>query len=216
LSAGTTDEVLEKLQKTANQPDVMVLDIRLKEKLNGIGLAKQLQREKIPCIFLTAFPEENQFVQASRVHPSAYFIKPVKPLELHHAIQLAVLNEELEEEHIEPVEENEPLLKLTLKDKDNLPRRVPVAKIFAVESFGNYLLFHTHKGRFHKKGTLKNMENRLRHANFIRIHRQFLIAADHWEKKLPLGEELGVAGSKFPIGRTFRKKILAFLERHIG
>lgn len=210
LSSGSVAEVMEKLRSSTTRPDVLIIDIRLKEQQDGIGLAEKLEDERIPIIFMTAFPQEDQFRQALRVTPAAYFIKPVSPVELHHAIQLAINAKRPDEKKPISLSENTQET-LMLRDKDNYLHAVEIGKIYAVESYGNLLFFHTHSGRFLLRETLKNMSIVLKDQGFIRVHRRYLVSMQHWERKLPLGKELIVAGHAFPVGRVYKAQILKFL-----
>jgi DNA-binding LytR/AlgR family response regulator len=211
LSTASSEKVFLKLQEGTSRPDVLLIDIRLKENQNGIALAERLKKEQIPFIFLTAFPEEAQFQEALKIGPSAYFVKPVKPLELHHAIQLAI-NTVHRENKSSGIKKNNNKKTLLLKDKDNFFHEVPIDRIYAVESYGNFLFFHTPNNRYMLRQTLKVMTGLLQNHGFIRIHRRYLIAEKYWEKKLPLGRDILVAGHKFPIGRTYRSNLQNVLK----
>lgn len=211
LSSGSIGVVVQKLRESKTRPDVFLIDVQLKEQQDGIELAEKLGDERIPIIFMTAFPQEDQFRQALRVTPAAYFIKPVSPVELHHAIQLAINAKQLDEKRLSPSSENTQEI-LMLRDKDNYLHEIEISKIYAVESYGNLLFFHTPSGRFLLRETLKNMAVVLKDRDFIRIHRRYLISLQHWERKLPLGKELVVAGHIFPVGRVYRAEILKHLE----
>lgn len=211
LSTGSSEKVILKLAEETSKPDVLLIDIRLKENQNGIDLAERLKKEKIPFIFLTAFPEETQFQEALQIGPSAYFVKPVKALELHHAIQLAINTPQREDNS--SITENDNIKQtLNLKDKDNFLHEVPIELIYAVESYGNFLFFYTQNNRYMMRKTLKEMTAVLQDHGFIRIHRRYLIAIRYWEKKLPLGSDIVVSGQKFPIGRTYRSNLQDILK----
>lgn len=206
LSTGSSREVLQQLEERNSRPDVLLIDVRLKEPQTGIDLAEKLREEHLPVIFLTAFPQEEQFVQALRVTPAAYLIKPARALELHRAIQLAVKAFPARDQ------DNTDTKTLTLRDQQNFIHEIPVSVIYAVESYGNLLIFHTTAERYFLRQTMKKMSELLRDVGFIRIHKSYLIAIRSWKKKVPLGKTIIVADREFPVGRAYRHQLLALLN----
>lgn len=77
------------------RPDLVLLDINLGTQSpanNGLALAQRLNQEQIPFIFLTAYSDRDTIMQATRLRPSGYLIKPVNPATLFAAIQTASQN----------------------------------------------------------------------------------------------------------------------------
>ena len=74
-------------------PDVILMDIALAGKLDGIETARQiLEQHPIPVIFLTAYSNQNRIEQAKAVSSFGYLMKPVMEDELFAAINLALRN----------------------------------------------------------------------------------------------------------------------------
>ncbi len=74
-----------------NHPDIVIMDIQLKGKMDGVDTAKQIRREfKVPIIYLTANVDEECFNRAKETQPSAFISKPFKKLDLQHAIELTI------------------------------------------------------------------------------------------------------------------------------
>ena len=64
-----------------NQPDILLLDINLKGKLDGIETAEAMQKtHNIPIIYLTANVDDTHFNKAKRTHPYGFIAKPFKKL----------------------------------------------------------------------------------------------------------------------------------------
>ena len=82
--------VLRDFEKSPH-PDLILMDIALAGKLDGIETARQI-REKytIPVIFLTAYSNQNRIEQAKAVSPHGYLMKPVMEDELFAAIHRAL------------------------------------------------------------------------------------------------------------------------------
>ncbi|MBU3917731.1 response regulator [bacterium] len=88
-SAQTGQEAIEKAEE--HQPDIILMDIKLKGEMDGIEAAAIIRsRASIPIIYLTAFAEEKRFERAKLTSPYAYMLKPVKNKDLHIAIEIAL------------------------------------------------------------------------------------------------------------------------------
>ncbi len=90
--AGIADSAETALELTAHTaPDLILMDIRLKGKLDGIETA-HLIREKydIPIVYLTAYTDAETLHQAKATLPYGYILKPFETAELCTAIELAL------------------------------------------------------------------------------------------------------------------------------
>lgn len=72
-------------------PDLILMDITLLGKLDGIDTVSQLTVAK-PVVFLTALSDEKTLQRAKLTKPYGYLIKPFDPHELRSTIELALLN----------------------------------------------------------------------------------------------------------------------------
>lgn len=71
-------------------PDLILMDIILKGKTNGIEAASKIKDLNIPVIYLTAHSEESTVKKAKLTEPYGYLIKPYDIFELKFAIELAI------------------------------------------------------------------------------------------------------------------------------
>jgi two-component system cell cycle sensor histidine kinase/response regulator CckA len=79
------------------RPSLVLMDIRLAGKIDGIEAAEQIRKEiDIPVIYLTAHSDEPTLARAKNTGPLAYLVKPFKALELHCAIEIALHRQEME------------------------------------------------------------------------------------------------------------------------
>ena len=73
------------------QPDIVLMDIHIQGKTDGIEVAKILfEQYHIPVIFLTAYSEDSTLLRAKESKPYGYLIKPYSERELHAGIQVAL------------------------------------------------------------------------------------------------------------------------------
>lgn len=75
------------------RPDVVLMDIRLRGKMDGVQTAEAIAREHgVPVIYVTAHTDEETVERARRTNPSALLRKPVSDIELKSAIMDALKN----------------------------------------------------------------------------------------------------------------------------
>ncbi|WP_304130812.1 ATP-binding protein [Ignavibacterium album] len=83
-------------------PDVILLDIKLKGEIGGIEAAERIKLQKdIPIIYLTSYTDEDTFEKAKLTEPAAYLSKPFNLDELNRIIQLTLFNHNIKKELIE-------------------------------------------------------------------------------------------------------------------
>jgi len=76
------------LEKIKQQPDVLLLDIRM-PKMNGIELVKKLraQGSKLPILMLTTFDDSELFMQSLQAGANGFLLKDVSFEKLINAIE---------------------------------------------------------------------------------------------------------------------------------
>jgi DNA-binding NarL/FixJ family response regulator len=71
-------------------PQLLLCDINLKEKLDGMAIIKELQKTYVfEVIFITSYQSKTIIEEASTVKPLHYLIKPVDEATIYAAIKLA-------------------------------------------------------------------------------------------------------------------------------
>ena len=77
------------IEAKRENPDIIVMDIHLSGKLDGIETAKEINiNRKIPIIVCTGYTENELFIRAKKeVNPVAYLRKPIITVELIRAIE---------------------------------------------------------------------------------------------------------------------------------
>ncbi len=82
-----------------NKPEIILMDIQLNGKLDGIETAKQIRKKLgIPIIYLTAYGDDKTLSKALEASPSGYLLKPFVPRELHTSIQTALYKNSTDKE----------------------------------------------------------------------------------------------------------------------
>ncbi len=79
------------------RPDLILMDIVLKEKLNGIEAANIIIKSyDVPIIYLTAFGDEKTIENAKKTFPQAYLLKPFEEKELKLTIEMGLYKHNME------------------------------------------------------------------------------------------------------------------------
>lgn len=85
----TGEKAIAELEK--NKADLVLMDIILKGKLDGIETAKIIiEKMDIPVIFLTAFEDEHTHERAKMVKECGYLIKPFEDAKLRTIVENSV------------------------------------------------------------------------------------------------------------------------------
>ncbi len=85
----TADEVITRADEL--RPDVIIMDVGLKEETDGVEVAQQIKSlHDIPIIFITANADEATVRRAIAAEPDGFLIMPLDELELRAAIEMAI------------------------------------------------------------------------------------------------------------------------------
>jgi PAS domain S-box-containing protein len=94
IAASADDAVKRSAERC---PDLVLMDIRIKGKLDGIQTADILRRRfGVAVIYLTAHADEATIERAARTEPYGYLLKPIKTDELRSAVEVAAYKQKLD------------------------------------------------------------------------------------------------------------------------
>jgi CheY-like chemotaxis protein/predicted transcriptional regulator len=80
-------------------PDLVLMDIVMPGKMNGIDAAKIITGElDIPVVFVTSYADDTIIEKAKSVRPYGYIVKPFNELEIKAAIEVALFRKATEKE----------------------------------------------------------------------------------------------------------------------
>ncbi|KMO85287.1 Fis family transcriptional regulator [Megasphaera cerevisiae DSM 20462] len=88
---GEAADGVEALELTRREkPDIVLLDIKM-PRLDGIHAAKMIGHEQLaPVLLLTAYSQQDVVDKAKNSGVLGYLVKPVSPINLYPAIEIAV------------------------------------------------------------------------------------------------------------------------------
>ena len=74
-----------------NKPDIILMDIFLKNSINGIEISKEINEiYNIPIIFISAYCDDETLSNAIRTEPAGYIVKPFNRNDLKATLNLVV------------------------------------------------------------------------------------------------------------------------------
>lgn len=192
-------------------PDLLLLDIQIAGKLDGIDLAKLVQEQyNLPYIFITANADAGTIERAKSVRPMAYLTKPVTKSLLFSAIEIAVNNyNQLTIATGQDIPAKTHRESIFVKDSHGY-RKVSFSSIFYLQSDANYVHLKLNDGKqVLVRSTLPELLSQLDPACFHRIHRSYAVNTLHVER---VGsDEVVVGGETLPLGKTFKPDLMAAL-----
>ncbi len=163
-------------------PDLLFLDVQMPE-LDGFGVLAAIRPERLPAvIFVTAHVQ--YALKAFEVHAQDYLLKPFDPDRLIAAYERArerirgnlmgPTTSQLQQLVADMVRQRTRRTRVPLK-VDGRVSFLPVESIDWIESADNHLKIHA-KGQTHLvRQTLQSMEDSLSPADFVRVHRSFVV-----------------------------------------
>ncbi|MFW6327901.1 MAG: LytR/AlgR family response regulator transcription factor [Bacteroidota bacterium] len=203
-----------------NKPDIVLLDIQLKGKIDGIQTAQMMQKEQdIPVIYLTANADDAHFERAKSTHPFAFISKPYKNSDLKRAIELAA-------ERIQSMgdSENSPINGST-SQKDPSPFvltdaifvrnhekmvKIIVKDIYYIEAERNYCRIFSKDKEYLLVMTLKDMSEKLPQGQFMRVHRSYIVNVAHVDEVAI--SHVAVNKKAIPLSKSFRNDLMNVLQ----
>lgn len=184
-------EDVETALKEINElkPDLILLDIQLEGKKDGIDLATELDKENIPYLYLTSQTDPSTIKRVKQTKPLGYIVKPFTESGLRSNIELAWHN-----------------LSLTAKEyvlvkSKGYVHKIDQSTIKYLKAFDNYCYVITEDKDLIVPHTLKKTALLLNPDNFIRTHRSYYvnkhkITQIHLDKVFLANESIPMSHSK--------------------
>ena len=203
-------EAIEMLEQ--ERPDLLLLDIQLSGKKDGIDVAEKLNElYQIPFIFLTANSDGETIDRAKKVKPYAYIVKPFTKEELYAAVEIAFSNftgsrtaAKAEPPVIHPAKEF-----MFVRD-GYVFRKIFFNDLLYLESDANYVTLHLKsQKKVMVRSTLNDFIEQLDMQRFMRIHRSYSVNISMIDDVFPT--EVSVNGVKIPVGKSYKDELFKAL-----
>ncbi len=192
------DKALEAINEA--NPDIVLMDISLPGKNNGITLATKLkERNGPPVIFATSFSDSETIKEAAETSPSSYLVKPISTENLKAAVTLALSKYEIKTSKPETKEES-----IFIKSGNKL-QKVFISDILWIEAAGdNYCKVVTADHQLVSRHTIKAMIRELNSDQFIQTHRAYVVNKHKIESIHEKEQVVIIAENELPIGRSYK------------
>jgi DNA-binding LytR/AlgR family response regulator len=199
-----------------NDIDLMFLDIQMPQ-LTGIDFLKTLKTPPM-VIFTTAY--QQYAVEGFELNAIDYLLKPISMDRFMKAVNKASEQYDLHHQeaknglNTEGGGEAKPDYIFVKADKKL--QRVKFSEILYIEGLKDYVIIRTETGRIISLQTMKSLEDKLPVAQFVRVHRSFIVGIDKIHAIVGNMVEViekGVA-KHLPIGKNYRDELLEMIEKH--
>lgn len=204
------DEALERLHE--DTPDLILIDINLGGKKDGIDLATEINEKfSIPFIFTTSYSDGPTILRANAVNPVNYLVKPFKREQLFTAIEMALLKIAGEKKQDEEKAETEGLIikdALFIKEKYRYTK-LSISDILWLKSEGNYVEIHLAEKKELIRMSLSHFLEKVNRPNFFRTHKSYAVNLDYMTKFEPT---VTILESEIPITKSFAEALVKRIE----
>jgi two-component system, LytTR family, response regulator len=209
---GECSDAFEAMQLLNRQPvDLVVLDINM-PRLSGLDMLRTLK--KYPAIVITS-AYSDYALEGFELSVTDYLLKPfsfprfVQATEKVHQLRQAA------GQPVPTAPQDYPTPAAPLQDFIMVKADKKLTKVFFhelthVEAYGNYIFIYSGPNRIMSKQTLTQFEEQLPSAQFVRIHKSFVVSLK--AVKFLEGNELSIGTKKLPIGKVYREDLLRRLH----
>ncbi len=164
-AVGKYNEAIDMIAK--NTPDIVLLDINLGTKKDGIDLALEIKKHfGTPIIFLTANSDSATVNRAKAIKPLAFLVKPFSQHDLYSAIEIGWDN------YNDHLNSNQHIV---VKVGNNY-EKVVLNEIMFLKSEQNYLMLTLASGRnLLVRSVNEQMLQNLPTPTFVKISRTYIV-----------------------------------------
>lgn len=198
-----------------DKPDIVLMDINLKGKLDGIETIEKMKQEQdIPVIYLTANADDEHFNRAKSTRPEAFISKPFKKLDLQRAIELVVSKlENTDSSDSETlIQENTPFIlsdRIFVRHHEKMVKII-ISDIYYIEAERNYCRIFSKDREYLLVMPLKELNNKLPQEHFLRIHRSFIINLAQIDEVA--NSHVVVSKKAIPLSKSMRAELLKRIQ----
>lgn len=184
------NEALKHLRKFP--ADLIFCDIQM-PAMTGLSLVRSLQQNTM-VIFTTAFSE--YAVTSYELNAIDYLLKPINQKRFNQAITKA-------QDFFDYINKKEQTIDSNIFVRSDFSLvKIPLADILYIEGLADYLKIHIKDRKpVMARMPMKEMMERLPSADFIRVHRSFILPFSKIEAVR--GATIFIGDNEFPMGRTY-------------
>ncbi|MGB1241921.1 MAG: LytR/AlgR family response regulator transcription factor [Chitinophagales bacterium] len=200
-------------------PDLLLIDIELEGKMNGIEAVKLIQiQEQISVIYISSLGNQH-FKEAMETNPDGFVDKPFNAADLKKRVELAIYKRNLQYQ------------KYAFVKSRNAHDKVELSDILWIEANRAYCRVRLKDRSYTLSMSLKTCAERLLNTHFVRVHDSFVVNVQHingstsfnrrkylivtnLEKiDVPLHPSMNQESNKIPISRTYSKNLKRYFKK---
>ncbi len=208
------EDALRRLESAL--PDVVLMDINLKGKMDGIEAGQQIyDRYQVPLIYLTANADDATFNRAKFTKPFAFISKPFKRSDLERTIALVIsrLDEQAKDNSGAAAEPNAFLLddRIFVKQRDRMVK-IYIQDILYAEADRNYCKIYTADKDYLLSIPLGAFEERLQSKEFLRVHRSYIVNISKIDELSDNGSFIIIGKVHIPVSKSYQAELMNRLK----
>jgi DNA-binding LytR/AlgR family response regulator len=153
--------------------NILVLDIELKGKMNGIELSEKINGSNpLPTVFITGLLDENTKSSAINAGASAFLNKPFNERNLVNAIEMALQKPIAKPEKAEKAEKNIGSFFVKVNKRY---LRIDLDEIDFLEASGHYMVIHSGNTQYSTSSSMSSFLNKNKSETFFQTHRSYIV-----------------------------------------
>ncbi|MCB0736106.1 MAG: LytTR family transcriptional regulator DNA-binding domain-containing protein [Bacteroidetes bacterium] len=191
-----------------NSIDLAILDINLKGDKDGVEVAKVLDAEDIPFIYLTSYYDQATLDKVKKTRFAAFITKPYSEIDLKLNIELAYYKRKLVD-----LDSPERKKDFVVYHENKMNKKIHFDDIYYVKADDNYSVFYTDKRKILVRIPLKNLDDELKDARFFRTHRSYIVNMDKIQS-FSNNAVIVTTGDQLPISNSRRKEFKTHLKAY--
>ena len=205
------EEALTKIEK--HLPDLILLDIQLSGKKNGIDLAEELRDSmNIPIVFLTSSSGKDIVKKVSHIKPDGFITKPFTAESMITSIELAL-------QTYTPVSRNASKIvgtdmqvtsEIFIRENGWL-KKIITSDIEWIKAEGSYTHIFVKGKQYTLRNTVKEVIQKLPQNQFARIHKSYIV---NMKKVDALSSTaVKIENIEIPVGRNYYQGLLKNINK---
>jgi two-component system, LytTR family, response regulator len=182
---------------TANPPDLVLLDVEM-PGMTGLDLLKILPKQTL-AILTTS--QKQYAVEAFDLNVVDYLIKPVNLARLMQALDKVRDIMMRNDSEVTAAADDY----LFIRD-NNILKKLKLEEILWIEAMGDYVKIRTETQWHIVHSTLKAVEEKIKSAKLMRVHRSYIISLD----KIDSIEDgaVNITNTPIPVAESYRSKLI--------
>jgi len=205
---GTYEEAVQMLE--SYEPGLVILDINIGSKRDGIELAKYIREHTdIPIIFLTANSDAATLDRAKTVRPNAFLTKPFQKTDIYIAVEIALSN--FISTPSENKKEDQTIAKDSIFIKDGpYFHKVKFDDITMLSSEHVYVTVHTAQKKFLVRTSLQEYLEKFDSSKIVRVHQRYAVNINKVDKINAAC--LIIENQEIPVSKSYHQALMAQLQ----